>query len=170
MNAQRSTDDAQCEGELQFSYEIAAVASPHGQWLIATAARGVGVCTSFDRTKIVAGGQYYRVHAIHDAFVVGRCAIRVDLGETRGFDDAVDDIGAFEVRGRWARTVAGAALAEQEFTLVHAAGGAHAPTVTQVREYPEPQPATAELGGAWPYGFCHGVDQVCAHGILAVHQ
>ena len=45
----------------------------------------------FDGAPIIAGGDDDRVHAVHDAFVMGRGAIRICGGESIRGDDAITD-------------------------------------------------------------------------------
>ena len=54
------------------------------------------MCACFDGAPVVAGGDDDRVHAVHDAFVVGRGAVGISRGEGIGGDDAIAHGLAFE--------------------------------------------------------------------------
>ena len=57
------------------------------------AERHVSVNARLDGAPVVSGGDQDRVDAVHDALVVGRAAIRVEIGEERGFLDGATELG-----------------------------------------------------------------------------
>ena len=55
------------------------------------------MCACFDGAPVVARGDDDRVHAVHDAFVVGRGAVGVGGGKSPGFNDPIADFFAEEI-------------------------------------------------------------------------
>jgi len=90
-----STDHAYGHGEAHRAHEPALVVlAPGGERAVATVASRIRVGAGLHRAPVVARGQYHGVDPVHDALVVGRRAVGVELGEARGRDDAIDHLRA----------------------------------------------------------------------------
>ena len=90
MHPRRPADDADRHRHFQRADQVAlGVLAPGAQAGVAPAAGGVGMRAGFHRAPVVAGGDHHRVHAVHDALVVGGSAVGVGGGKGPGRDDAI---------------------------------------------------------------------------------
>ena len=62
---------------------------PGCQRTILSAARGIGMRSRRNGAPVVSGCQHDGVDAVHDAFVIGDGAIRIDVGKLIGFNQSV---------------------------------------------------------------------------------
>ena len=120
-------------------------------------ARGVGVGAGLDGAPVVAGGERHGVDAVHDALVVGGGAVRVDVGEVGGDDDAV------------AHALAGEALARERGGRQRDLG-ARQRAVGEVGEDAQEDLALGDGLDQRGHAFAHAVDQVGAHGVAGVDE
>ena len=91
VHAERAAHGAERERHLELADEAVAVAAPDGERRVAAAARRERVRAGLDGAPVVAGRHHDGVDAVHDALVVRRGAVRIELGEAGRVDDAVDD-------------------------------------------------------------------------------
>ncbi len=110
-----------------------------------------------DGAPVVPGGEHHGVDAVRDPLVVGDGAVRIELGEARGVDDAARRSGP--------RGVVAAEVGDRDARRHprHAA-------VAEVREDAQAELAARELGHAIAERLGDGVEQVGAHGVAAVHE
>jgi hypothetical protein len=88
----RAADDSHRHRHFERADEVSVrVFAPGGERGVLSVFHGVGVRARFNGAPVVAGGNDHRVHAVHDAFVVGGGAVRVHGGEGVGGDDPVAD-------------------------------------------------------------------------------
>ena len=55
------------------------------------------MCAGFDGAPVVSGGDDHRVHAVHDAFIMGCGPVGICGGKGIGGDDPIPDFGSLEV-------------------------------------------------------------------------
>src|SRR5690606_18500765 len=93
-----------------------------------------------------------RRHAVHDALVMSRGAVRVCSSEFVGADDAVAYV-----------------LTANGVRLPYAAGSRE-PAVRQIRQNAQIDATTRPLGDMRSQRFGHGIDGVRPHGVASVHD
>ena len=74
-------------GMHELAVEAAVALAPDRRAGGSAVARGVRVGAGLDRAPVLAGRDEHGVDAVHDALVVGRGAVRIELGEARGRGD-----------------------------------------------------------------------------------
>ncbi len=128
---------------------------PVGQRAVLAVAGRVGMGAGLDGPPVVAGGDAYRVDAVHDALVMGGGAPGVDHGEGVGLGD---ELG---------RLPAGDARLLQRGRRNEAAGRGGAP-VGQIAQDAQVHPPAGQFGHARSHGLDGGVDGVGAHRVAGV--
>ena len=58
------------------------------------------MCPCFDGAPVVASGDDDRVHAVHDAFIMGSGAVRIHSRKGVGSDNAITDFFARKIAKR----------------------------------------------------------------------
>jgi hypothetical protein len=157
MNAQSAADDAERQRHLQLPHQILAVSPPHGERQ---------------------SREHHCVDAVHDALVVSRGAVRIELGEARGGGDAVNDGAHLEVTGAplgrcacwWRVDGSVRAATEGELRCMHATGRANSTSIAEVRQDAQAQGSAGNGGSRGTDGLGHAIHQVRAHRVPAIDQ
>jgi len=113
------------------------------------------VGAGFDGAPVVARGNHDRIHAVHDALVVRRSAIRIDRGKRPRLNDAVSHALTGEVTER------------ELFDTNGAARASHTP-IGEVRKNAQVHAPAGDLFDRRRQGFASRVNGVRAHCVARV--
>jgi hypothetical protein len=111
---------------------------------------------SLDGSPVIARGHGDGVDAVHDALVVGRGTIRIELRESAGSDDSIDD-----VLSRQAARLEGIAWDPTR--------DANATLVAQVRKNPQSHAQFGDGAETARNRLGHTVHEVRSHGVPTIH-
>ena len=104
---------------------------------------------------VISRGEHNRVNAIHDALVVCRGTIGINLGKSRGFDDAFYDLLPLKLLCR-------------KLPCAERHASAYKPFVGQIRQDPETCFSSCELFDQGGHVFSHGIDGIGPHGVTYI--